>query len=484
MQEPFRRAGGFGELTERFFQMEGDLDLFAKKIDGVYFWERVRFGVHRTILKETGIHEQTKKRPKPTLLIRAITMLMGPKNIMLRNPYFSPPKDVLFVGHPRRKMQEDGKWWDIYCDPIIENLGLTYGYFEHSYLNTHLEPAKTVGTRYLDFIDVLADIGNSLRIKRIRLSRTEGKLLRDIEKEIVSRFGVDIHLERRIKKNLADRKNRLPLYKLLLRKVAPKVAVIIVSYQKETFIEACKALNIPVIELQHGVISCYSMAYSFPGPHSMKRSFPDYFLTFGDYWKKCVEFPIKKERIYNVGYPYFELEAKKYANMPKKNQIVFISQGTVGKEMSKFAAKFAKNSSPDQKIVYKLHPAEYGSWRKEYPWLAKINITVIDDNRVPLYQLFAESKIQIGVYSTAIYEGLSFGLRTFLLNLPGVEYMEDLIEKKYAVVVNSVSALEEYLRHAESSKLPDTENLFRSDAVNNICEVLYDIVSSGQPHEI
>jgi hypothetical protein len=54
-----------------------------------------------------------------------------------------------------------------------------------------------------------------------------------------------------------------------------------------------------------------------------------------------------------------------------------------------------------------------------------------------LYHLFAQSRYQVGVFSTSIYEGLGFDLITFIVNLPGSEYMVDLIDSKFAAIVNS-----------------------------------------------
>lgn len=469
----------FRSITEAFLRMEDELDLFDQQIDGVYFWERIRFSLFEKILEKTGISGQAHMKLEPTFLNRATTVLLAARNILFKNPYLSSPRDVVFVGHPRRKLQEDGKWWDIYCDPIIEDLCLSYAYFESSYLNTHLAPAKTASIRYLDLINVLAVIERRLRVTRIRLSKTEKHLLRYVREEIATRFDIDVSLETMVKMHLLDRKSKLPLYKMLLRHTAPKLGIVVVSYGKETFIDACRELHIPVVELQHGVINYYHLAYSYPGSKRTKRSFPDYFFAFGDYWKDCVEFPIKKERVYSVGYPYLESESRKYANIPEKDQMLFLSSGTIGKELSKLAVELNKSCLLDLKIVYKLHPGEYQRWRKEYPWLVNTDIKVIEDDSVPLYQLFAESKIQIGVVSTAIYEGLSFGLRTFLLNLPGVEYMEDLAKDHYVSIIRSVDELQEYLKRPGPAPQISTDKFFRSNALENIHKALREIIASN-----
>ena len=66
---------------------------------------------------------------------------------------------------------------------------------------------------------------------------------------------------------------------------------------------------------------------------------------------------------------------------------------------------------------------------------------VIDNSETPLYKLFAESSYQVGAFSTAIYEGLMFNCKTFILDVPGVEYLNDLINKNYVFKINDAGDL-------------------------------------------
>ena len=467
----------FRSITEPFLQMEDELDLFDQQIDGVYFWERIRFSLHHEILKRAGVIGQAHTRLERTTVNRGRSALRSLKNAFAKNPYLAPKSDILFFGSPRRKLRDDGKWWDIYCDPISEHLGRSYTYFESAYLNGHLTPAKTDNIWYLDFPLYLAAARRKFNLVRLSLTTSEGKLLKNIRERITDQFSVMIDLEEMVKQDLLIRKSVLPVYRALLKKVSPKLAFVVCSYGKETFIEACKSMEIPVVELQHGVISPYHLGYSFSGPKRSKRTFPDYLFAFGDFWKEGTEFPISQDRIYSVGYPYLEDEAKQYADLEKKNQIIFISQGTVGKEMSKVAVELSQKRDFPLKIVYKLHPGEYARWQKEYPWLVKSGIQVIDDDSIPLYQLFAESKVQVGVNSTAIFEGLNFGSQTILLDLPGVEYMESLIKEQVARVVASPEELAEKIQEGGVPQI-QTERFFKPDSLNNIKQATDELLSA------
>jgi hypothetical protein len=96
-------------------------------------------------------------------------------------------------------------------------------------------------------------------------------------------------------------------------------------------------------------------------------------------------------------------------------------------------------------IKYKLHPGEYERWQ-EYPSLVQLvenyGVELIKD--CDLYELLSTSSYQIGVFSTAIYEGLEFGCKTILLNITGIEYMQDILEQKRAFLYKEGTYLHEY----------------------------------------
>ena len=69
------------------------------------------------------------------------------------------------------------------------------------------------------------------------------------------------------------------------------------------------------------------------------------------------------------------------------------------------------------------------------------NFEVIDNSEIPLYELMAKSSHQIGAFSTAIYEGLMFNCKTFIVDVPGTEYLDDLIEKGFVFKIKDVDEL-------------------------------------------
>ena len=79
------------------------------------------------------------------------------------------------------------------------------------------------------------------------------------------------------------------------------------------------------------------------------------------------------------------------------------------------------------------------------------NVEIVDHNQRNLYAHFAESEHQVGVFSTAMYEGLAFGCKTYIVDLPGCEYMDDVVAKRIEIKVANADELIDALgssRHA------------------------------------
>jgi hypothetical protein len=224
---------------------------------------------------------------------------------------------------------------------------------------------------------------------------------------------------------------------------------LVCSYGKEALIAACKNNNVKCIEIQHGTISKYHLGYSFPNNKEVPY-FPDEMYMFGKYWYESTPVPLTEEKITYYGYPYMEERIKEYKNnKKKKNQILFISQGTIGNKLSETAYEFAKDNK-EYNIIYKLHPGEYNRWRNDYDNLIKAekldNFKVIDNNKINLYKLLSESEFLIGVYSTAIYEGLIMDCKLILINLPGIDYMDYLIATQKIKIAYSCKDIKKIIK--------------------------------------
>ena len=88
-------------------------------------------------------------------------------------------------------------------------------------------------------------------------------------------------------------------------------------------------------------------------------------------------------------------------------------------------------------MEYKPHPYEYvGSEPKYFQELRNAGVTVSDKDS-DIYEIFARSRWQVGIFSTALYEGLYFNVACFVLDNSGSEHMKKIIELDIARLISS-----------------------------------------------
>jgi hypothetical protein len=463
-------------MVKQFERVELEHSLYELTFRGVPVWERIRFDVFRSIKRQSGFgqaHSQIGKTWGD--YVKGARLFF--RNLFYRNPFFSQSHDFLFVGHPRRKKGDDGLWHDIYVDPVLENTNLDNVVIEPPHNLQHHTPPKTENLKYGDIIEFGSTIQGLIGINDVEIPASIRQQLAAFQRTISEEFGTEVDIVSLAKTHFEVRERQIWLYRRLLDRIDPSVVVVVVSYGKETLIEACRERSIPLVELQHGVIHESHLAYSFRGKRE-KILFPDYLLVWGDFWKECVEYPIPDERILPVGYPYLEQESDQYSNTPTKEQLLFVSQGTIGERLSKFAIEVNQHSEIEFDVVYKLHPGEYDRWRDLYPWLVSADFDVIDSAEIPLYRFFAQSSAQVGVGSTAIYEGLAFDLDTYIYNCPGKSTVQPLLDEGTATLVSAPEQLTTCVG-TDSKKAFDREYYFKSDSSSNIYDVI-DWIANGK----
>lgn len=478
---------------EKFLILEKDNNLFDYEIQGFKYWHYIRFSVFQEILKQVdnvGLAHTSLEKEK--YFKRFYLKLKQLPNFLFKNPiWFLKEKDLIILNSSRRV--KNGKYFEcLYTDILINHTNYSYYVFENPILEKHFKPIGTRNIRYLDYITFRVAIYKEFMRKFIRfsISETDKEQVLKIINLINALFNIYldekriIHLVENVVLAYNESKK---YYKKILDKVKPKVIIQLASYSFDRYLinEIAKKRGIPVIELQHGTMGKYHVAYNFAEKMDLP-TFPDYIFLFGQFWKDNTRLPIDDSKIKVVGWPYYEQKIKTYkrnneVKSARKN-ILFISQGTVGKELSKAAINLAdKIDLSRYQITYKLHPGEYTRWKNEYPWLVNSNMEIIDNNEHDMHYYFAKSDVQIGVYSTAIYEGIGYGLRTFIYKLYGHETMEELYKNGYAVLFESIDELIVNLEEEnEKIEYQDLSYFWKDNSINNIRNELKKIIQGGK----
>lgn len=432
------------QICEHIWELEKKHNLLHHPIQGVKVWQLLRMVIYYEIAKETGIFT-TPHANRETIL----DILKAAKSVLYvftKNPLRgNHQKDTLVFDHAR-KIRVNGEHVDIYSKYLLDTMAPSeYDVIESIYLGKHL--SKDAPNR--SYLDVVS-IGSFLyqKLTPLTFTQVEQQYIKTVETDLNQAFGTTLNLGKLFKTEIKHFKFSVSFYTKLLKKRRPKRIFLVVSYSyyKRPLIAAAKRLGIETIEIQHGTISPFHLGYNFPNTEGELEYFPSTFYSFGEYWNTAASFPLKSENICPYGFPYFTDQKKQFNHLthtPKT--ILFISQGVIGKRLSDIALHIGEKL-PDYRISYKLHPGEYNRWKEDYPALLKAsqldNVDVVDHNDKNLYEYFATNEYQIGVFSTAMYEGLAFGCKTYVVDLPGVEYMRDLINKG---IVTKIETAEQFV---------------------------------------
>ena len=434
-----RSYNNISDITQAFFRIETDLKLLDVEEDDVLLWESVRYPLFQRIIVEMGLQDPVWGLGRKGLPWVLKTLRFFLISLFYRNPLFAPKGALVIIGHPRRKF-ENGRFVDIYTEPLIDLIGAEQDcvLLEPSSAEfLHRSPVGSVEVRYLDVVERLVNVAQ--RLIPVRLSPKTQERYQSAEVAFNREFGITISLLPIIRRELARWKASRPVYRWLFRHLKPRAILLVVSTHKEPLIMAAKDAGISTVELQHGSPAEGKLAYHFPNG-VYKRAFPDRFFSYGPYWNTPL--PLPPEHVRNVGFPYLEKRRWLYEGVAKKPQMVVISQPTIGARLARFVMELRQVAPSHVEFVYKIHPGEAADWQQRYGFLAEAGIHVSTDPSQDLYQILAESTWQLGVFSTALYEGLAFGCHTFILRAPGFEPMIPLAGRGLITLVDKAEMVD------------------------------------------
>ena len=464
----------YNEILERFEDIEKKLFLDEAVIQGVPWWDTFRNQLFDELLVELGVmefidlREKVKKNKaltvKKFLVMKIFTIIHILKNFIKlftpKSPLWINKQSIMVLGHPRRKLEE-GVYVDPYSDPFIDLFPKTINFcvIERNEGNGHLSPVKTKNLFYADSLYNLANIISKFR--KLKFNQNDLLTMSRLEKTLYSEFSCSIDINKRVKKIIQHWLGFYPLMQFFFKLKKPKLLFVVVSHAQEAIIAAAKSLGITTIELQHGSPTRSKLNYDYTSGIT-KKSFPDLFLSFGDYWSSNCKFPLDKDKIISFGNPYLYKKINSYSHIVKEDRLVIISQGLP--ILAKYAIDISKQFSKKIIVEYKPHPRELNEQEPDYFIELRKAGVIISHKHADLYEIFARSRWQVGVFSTALYEGLYFGTACFIINTGGSEHMKGLIKLDLARLISSPKDID--LNWKIDKK--DTKKIFLKPSKENI----------------
>ncbi len=466
------------ELT-KVLEIEKKFHLNSLEINGCHYWTMFRFSILQTLHGAADGTGKTHHIAPEGLAVKLKSA--GSRWINLLNPkhYHISKSELLFVSGGRRVLSSNG-YENTIADPLMrcyENSLL----LEYSLGGIHLQPACSKHLLYHDRIGLAAAASGAFhRLFRKKAYESVLETIRSCVEpaldEMCEAMDISANTDPYMKK-MADFCYQYGTYRRkygkLLDRVDPKAVIMVVSYDSPKMIltELAKERGIPVIELQHGTAGREHPGYNYPAGEAICE-FPDYYLTFSDFWRKQARFPIPEDHRIAVGSPFSERRAAELKSGDRKadrKTVLFLSQPERGEVFSKLAAAFCNLVDPQvYRVVFKMHPTEQQGWRKRYTELAVSSAEVVDNSNSDLYELMSRADFIVAVgNTTALYEALLFDAPVFVFYKESMAEFREMADTGLVGRFDSEAELRELICNADPNRVKRA-SFWETDSLNKM----------------
>ncbi|WP_374445516.1 UDP-N-acetylglucosamine 2-epimerase [Epilithonimonas sp.] len=244
------------------------------------------------------------------------------------------------------------------------------------------------------------------------------------------------------------------IFKIYLRKSKVKHIVVVCYYDLKSFaiIHAANELNIPVIDLQHGVQGKGHFAYNYWPKELVQASklFPTHFWCW-DKWSADVIkswFPEKNNVI--VGSNVWMKERIK----PKPKVLITFTAQPQEDAIPAILIQAIRKYKGKLKWCIRLHPHQLNELEK-YKELLKKNqiLDLIEFEKstyMPLSELLNMSYIHITDYSSVILEAMWFGIPSVVISELGKRHYKEQVPENMLISAYSADSIIEAIQNLES----------------------------------
>jgi len=472
-------------FAQKFFEFERVNGLFEERIKNIKYWHLIRYDLYLEISHKEGYFEvahpkDVRKNSYAGYILNFLNML----------------GDHIKYGSYRRLMP-GGVLLLRNHDAIVydgEKVDRFYGTFQGK-LKTHCNYIEVgLNTRSNRFPTDKNTACNSelYLLKYLQILCGARKITKDIlitAKALTDKINrhfscnVDYHyILNLIAKSINNYTIYYNYYRKIFIRLQPKLVVIVCHAWHEYFVvcKVCRDLGIKTVELQHGVTGDMDAAYNLCDDSVRTDYLPKYIFTFGEYWNGKINFYHNDVTLIKVGYPF--LEAIAHKTQKDKNtvaKILLVSQGTIGPQMCKIARELASLASKDgYEVFLRLHPGEFPVYKNLYPGIEdESNLTVINNDKYSIFDCMEMCGHIVGAYSLAMFEAVRLGKFVYVMEGPGREYMDCLIQIDLAKKYETVSQLWNLIKRnsdRNNSNMPkaDLEYFLMPGAEQNIVREL------------
>lgn len=449
-------------------EIEKNKRILDLKYKGIPIWPVLRLKSFYQILEQQkGATNITRKLNTSSVLAIFKCFFYGFSEIFKLSNY-----DYLVFSCSERRKQVDGKYPERVVEGFLSetnSLLIENPFPIGRHYKRHEIPTKHIMSESILFVGIF--ILGFFGFKKSALENKEVFL--DIQKK----YDFKINYNR----FLLIYEGQYRLIKLMLTySKKPKGVFFVYSASSMGYIKAFKEFNVPVIEIQHGVINREHNAYNVYNDFG-KTLFPDYLLTYGNREMEVFNNPenyfINPKNVRPVGYYLLDKylsnnsdHQNKYIQNYKekyKNIVAYTHQEVYEKEILDF---LIESASLAPNVLFLLLPRfDLKDQRDNMPE------NLIIEKNLNVYDCLGFVDIHSTIFSTCAIESLSFGVPNIMYNYQNFSrsyYADILGDEKHTVFVESpYEFVHAILNHSFESKeyiTAASDNFFKRNFIHNI----------------
>jgi hypothetical protein len=440
------RLASVSQVCEMIWRMERELGLLERRVGDTFYWPLIRYTVASEIIRTVfrlSAAQPNLVAPWPWKVANNLRMFATD----LRAPFWqrNEPVDAILLPHPRR-LQTGRGLLDVNSESVLTDPGLQrLLVFEQENSLAIYKAFPGRQARYCGMVGAIAQAKGRLRAGQfLDACASEHRGLTEFLWRAAGlafpyppswlAIKIAIFVEQRA------------LWRKIIALSGARRLFVVTGYAQQAVIAAAKDAGLTTIELQHALIGPYHLGYSYPGraivPYACDR-----LAVFGRYWQSSVELPGNMQSF--VAGSTDMAHQSRLTGVRRPKSVLVVSQGTIGELLFR-AVLDAAAQARDWHFKFRVHPGEnvrlyQAMLRQQGRVLSNVSLAAPNDR---LGDDLRASEVQLGVYSTALVEGMALGVRTLVLNLPGADQMQHLIARGDALLIDDPSEIPSALERA------------------------------------
>lgn len=391
------------EFWEKFQRAEQKAKAFDIRTIGFQLYPMLRTRLYYQLAQDLGIFDNPHPNPEPKELAE---LSASPSELIGKAEIVVVPF-VRTVGG-----------LDVYSQPLVDALGQRAKVLQVNdpISNLDLERIKLYGKEKFDRVVYELMLKEKVRDVRDRWS----EMATTFENELGISLGKFSEFPNWLVRRYIG---ECMAFKEMFEAAGTKKLYIVNAYSHPAAVVGAKQAGAKVIEIQHGFISEYHPAYSYPGKRI--QSAPDKILVWGEFWAKSTKFAKGCKAVVTGPSGQFLNQRSQVETKERVSKtIMFTSQGALGLKLLEQAIIWAK-ALDDHQVTFRLHPNEDLTEYQKFELPGNLTLS----HKTPTFlELLGTHEYLVGGFSTTLYEGVSFGLKVIVLPLEGFENVSRAIE--------------------------------------------------------